>query len=77
MPQYYCHNCRASFDIDESAQIACTRCHGEFVEIVNRPASEDALCFVEQEKIIRKIKILPKKQKKSIFVKKKIENHFF
>lgn len=38
MPQYYCHNCRASFDIDESAQIACTRCHGEFVEIVNRPA---------------------------------------
>ncbi|CAL2029579.1 unnamed protein product [Caenorhabditis brenneri] len=38
MPQYYCHRCLRSFDIDESAAIACTRCRGEFVELVNRPA---------------------------------------
>lgn len=38
MPQYYCHRCLRSFDIDASAEIACTRCHGEFVEQVNRPA---------------------------------------
>ncbi|UMM11225.1 hypothetical protein L5515_000612 [Caenorhabditis briggsae] len=38
MPQYFCHQCHRSFDIDASAAVACTRCHGEFVELVNRPA---------------------------------------
>lgn len=38
MPQYYCHSCLRSFDIDANAAVACTRCHGEFVEQVSRPA---------------------------------------
>uniref|UniRef100_A0A1I7TKU8 RING-type E3 ubiquitin transferase n=1 Tax=Caenorhabditis tropicalis TaxID=1561998 RepID=A0A1I7TKU8_9PELO len=42
MPQYYCHRCLRSFDLDASAEVACTRCHGEFVEQVNRPAMQAA-----------------------------------
>ncbi|KAF1769097.1 hypothetical protein GCK72_000910 [Caenorhabditis remanei] len=38
MPQYYCHRCTRSFDLDANAPVACTRCQGEFVEEVSTPA---------------------------------------
>ncbi|CAI2305433.1 unnamed protein product [Caenorhabditis sp. 36 PRJEB53466] len=37
MPQFYCHRCRRSFDLEPEARLACVRCNDDFIELINIP----------------------------------------
>ena len=41
--RYYCHTCNSAFnemtDPDHLENIKCTKCHGEFIELIERKAT--------------------------------------